>query len=134
MEDLCDHVRWMYKLELPVDVLKLARCLKIDVYSRSWAELPHAISLVDVRIVVLNATRSENSRRFDLAHELAHFILAGSELYHTNRENRFAAALLMPKREFQLEVLIARGEAPRVARIFGVSIEAVRLRNVQLRR
>lgn len=105
----------------------------VRVRARSWSGGPHAICVAELRLVILNRRRSETQRRFDLAHELGHFVLPKSS-WHTDAENRFASCLLMPKQIFQWEWLAALGHAARVAHVFGVSQTAVLRRKYELAR
>lgn len=133
MEAICQRVREAYGITgYPVDVKELAGRMGVRVILRRWRGLPHAISLRDARAVILNSARSERSRRFDLAHELAHFLLPVKGGYHTAAENRFAAALLVPAACFKVEWLVARGEVDVLAEIFGVSERVVELRRNEL--
>lgn len=116
----------------PVDVWQRAGQLGIVVLETAWRGLPHALCLYPERIIVLNGLRSLTSRRFDLAHELGHYVL-GVEHYHTSAANLFAAELLMPAAVFKLEVLVAGGVTDGVCQMFGVSRAAAQLRVKQLR-
>jgi len=132
MEEICERLRQMYGIDdYPVDVHRLAERKGVKVRERAWQGGPHAICVVELRLVILNRRRSETQRRFDLAHELGHFVLPESS-WHTDAENRFASCLLMPKQIFQWEWLAALGHAARVAHVFGVSQTAVLRRKYEL--
>jgi len=59
---------------LPVDVRRIARRLGLRVVEGRWSGLPQAVSVPGLRVVILNRQRPECARRFDLAHELWHFL------------------------------------------------------------
>lgn len=125
MEELCDQLRGLHAVdEYPVDVWKLAKGMGIRVVEREWDGLPHAICVEACRLIILNARRSEQSRRFDLAHELGHFVL-DQRSYHQDSENRFASTLLMPARVFKLEMIAALGQHARVGKVFGLNTTVV---------
>lgn len=131
MEDLCERLRRMHGVDgYPVDVRELARRMGVRVSDREWTGRPHAVCVVEARLVILNARRSRESQRFDLAHELGHFVLPESA-WHTELENRFAAALLMPRRVFMLELMVG-GYAAHVAGMFGVGETAIKRRAREL--
>lgn len=132
MEALCASLRASYgATDFPVDVWKIARGLGILVEEARWTGLPHAISLYPVRVVILNRARNESARRFDLAHEIFHFVL-GVERFHSARENRLAAELLMPARVVRMEVLGNGGPDARLAAYFGIAEAVLKLRAKEL--
>jgi Zn-dependent peptidase ImmA (M78 family) len=116
----------------PVDVRAMAERMGLTVLETEWRGLPQAICLYPLLVVVLNRRRPETARRFDLAHEISHYVL-GVEKYHTSAANQFAAELLMPAAVFKLEVLIAGGVTVEVCRMFGVSQQAARNRLDELK-
>lgn len=132
MEMVCQRLREIYDCDsYPVDIRRLAGRMGIRVREREWAGDPHAICVPEIKLVILNTRRSATQRRFDLAHELGHFVLPESA-WHSDAENRFASCLLMPRRVFQLEWIAAVGHAARLAQVFGVSQTAVLRRRVEL--
>lgn len=70
---------------------------KVDAFSRPGS----------VNIVVLNTNKRSASRaRFDMAHELGHFVLHADGYGSVNKEedaNKFAAAFLLPRNQFTRE-------------------------------
>ncbi len=133
-------------IPIPVDPLRIARRLGIEVYE---ALLDDDVSAVLVKklgqdpTIVLNANDSHNRRRFSCAHELGHFIRKSEDQYEYLDQrahlastgidseemfaNSFAAALLMPEeqvRAFQREGL----QDFEMAVKFDVSLEAMRYR------
>ena len=134
MESICERLSQTYDCDYyPIDLRRLVEKMGVRVREREWQGGPHAACVPEIRLVILNRRRSETQRRFDLAHELGHFVLPESA-WHTDAENRFAACLLMPRAVFQLEWIAALGHAARVAHIFGVSQTAVLRRRVELAR
>jgi Zn-dependent peptidase ImmA (M78 family) len=136
----------------PVQMVELADALGLRVYRRSdWPDNISGRIFRDSTLggetgyaIEVNANHHENRRRFTIAHEIAHFVLhtnlIGSELYDdglyrsglSNRveaqANRFAQRILMPDHLIQ-EALSELGSDPRtMARAFGVSEEAMRIR------
>lgn len=131
-DEICARLRMQCGLPLiPVDVRGMARALGLTVVERRWAGRPHAASVVSLRLIILNRNRPETARRFDLAHELGHFVLPETE-WHTEAENRFAAALLMPRREFE-QAVIRHGANGYCSELFQVSERAVMIRYAELR-
>jgi len=115
----------------PVDVRAMAVQMGLTVLEGEWRGLPHAICLYPQPLVILNRRRPEVMRRFDLAHELSHYVL-GVEKYHSRAANQWAATLLMPEAVFKLEVIVAGGVNLTVCRVFGVSLAAAKLRFAEL--
>lgn len=138
------------ELPLPVDPVRIAHLLGIDVFD---ASLPSDVSAVlekaegrDPRIL-LNVQDSPNRQRFSCAHEIGHFIQRGDTEYEyvdfrnifssrgENPEeiyaNAFAASLLMPEAEVKR---FARQKMPEfeMALRLGVSNDAMRLRLANL--
>ena len=132
MEDICERLCAAHGLAgYPVDVWRLAAQLGVRVRVAEWGRLPHAVWILEARLILTNARRSEAMRRFDVAHELGHVVLQ-AERYHGARENRFAACLLMPAREFRLETLAANGDWATVGQMFGVTAAAAARRGKEL--
>lgn len=133
MQNLCAALRAGHGCgEFPVDVWRIAEGLGVRVVERAWKGIPHAVCFYPSRLVILNAARPLHARRFDLAHELGHYVFE-PQRYHQKVENQFAAELLMPSREVRMEVLIC-GAGNGLAQHFGVSDEALgyRLRELGL--
>jgi Zn-dependent peptidase ImmA (M78 family) len=140
------------ELVFPVDSVSLAKRLGLDVYG---AELDPNLAGVLMKeldgptMILLNQDVDAVQRRLTCAHEIGHF------LYHVNSDERqdeysyadyldqdrstpeevaadeFAFELLMPKRFVVQEA----GHAPsvlRLAALFGVPVETMRSRLVQL--
>lgn len=108
LDRLCRVLRAKCGAEgLPVDPFLIADGLQVRVVIRKWPrhERPHAMCLLEPRLIILNGNRPETSMRFDLAHELGHFLFK-PERWHDSFENHFAKCLLMPKTEFQLSVML----------------------------
>ena len=115
---------------LPVDLGMICRRLKITVVERSLEGLPHAISVARPKLIILNSRRPKLSRRFDLAHELWHFLF--EEKYHSDHANKFASTLLMPKVAWSQLTVVSK-DARKLSEIFEVSLQMVFLRTEQLR-
>lgn len=140
-----------YQKSLPVDLIGLARDLGIRV---EWEALGDKISGQIIRnprkggssgfLIVVNSEDHPNRKRFTLAHEIAHFILhrdlieegvvdntmyRSAELssYHEVQANRLAADILMPIKIVRREWL-ADSDPVHLARRFGVSVEAIKIR------
>lgn len=146
------------KSSLPVDVVRVARRLRIVVEER---DLPMTVSGLLIKreegfAIQVNIHHSENRRRFTIAHEIAHFVLH-SELFDGKIEddalyrsetfsgaletqaNNYAAELLMPrkmiKRRYSAHCDVWKpDELPedvvveKMAAEFGVSNAAMRIR------
>ena len=74
MDSLADYCRslreWAGATDIPVDVFFIARKLGLKIVWRSWKGEPHAISVTEAGIVILNSRRDLYAQRFDLAHEV----------------------------------------------------------------
>lgn len=112
--------------EFPVDVWRIAREMGVTVIYGEWRGRPHGMCLYPERVIILNRRRRICQQRFDLAHELAHYVL-GVEERHTDAANRWAAELLMPEAIFKMETLV-RGISAELLVTFGVSKQAAELR------
>lgn len=162
-EQVCELLRTQFDAnELPIDVYKIARGMGIAVVTKRWRGRPHAACVPNLRMIILNGRRPETARRFDLAHELGHFVLEGtrsreqgtnrvghpSAMFRTGMEthaaaihgdraqNRFAAALLLPRRRFEAEWIQSRFRARGdtcLGETFRVSMWVVMLRYKELR-
>ena len=111
---------------------------------RENPQLSEVAGMVDYsgKKLYVNKAVTLGRQRFTLAHEIGHAVLhtGGDNLvdFRSNIENpaeprefeanKFAAALLMPRAEFARKWLEFRGNADLIARYFGVSPEAVRVR------
>ncbi len=146
------HLIEQHQQGWPVQVVPIANALGVNVYKRTgW---PNNISGRIFRsqeaggpsgyAIEVNADHHANRRRFTIAHELAHLILhpnlVGDELFDDDlyrsglsnvverQANKFAQRILMPDHLLQ-EAIAQFGPDPTVlARNFGVSEEAMRLR------
>lgn len=135
---------------LPVDPVRIARRLGIDVYEARLA--PHLFaSLIKEPgqdpTIVLNAIDSENRKRFSCAHEIGHFMRRSDDEYEyfdrrdmlsstgTDPEeiyaNTFAACLLMPEDEVRRRHRAGDSEVE-MALLFDVSREAMHYRLTNL--
>jgi len=131
MEELCSGLRVQHGCgAYPVDCWKLARAMEVRVIYGVWAGRPHAVCFYPLRLILLNSKRSQASQRFDLAHELAHYVL-GVERYHSSTPNQFAAELLMPASVFRLEALV-HGVDGNCSELFGVNESVVKMRAREL--
>lgn len=123
--------------QLPVDVFRLARERDITIYPRL---LPSFVSGILYKYDIgsymyLNVTQPMTRKRFTVAHEIAHHILHPAGIYTENgtrsrieREaNALAAKILMPAQSV-LEYLERGYTVPEMARVFGVSREAMNIR------
>lgn len=143
-------------VQLPIDPVRMADALGIDVY-RARMQAGVSGTLEKDRgsdpVIYLNRDDSQNRQRFTCAHELGHyvrrttsgdmdyaFIDARDQLAATGTDeeevyaNQFAAALLMPEEMVRQEHRRGLGRV-RLALRFGVSEEAMgyRLQNLNLR-
>jgi Zn-dependent peptidase ImmA (M78 family) len=94
--------------------------------------------------ILVNATEPEARKRFTIAHEMGHIVLHGEGKnyvdYRTSlssneisspkekEANRFAAALLMPKKNFSKIFDPSKNNFIETAAFFGVSLEAAKIR------
>jgi hypothetical protein len=146
---------------LPVDPIRVARHLGIDVYTNRLGSNVAAVLAKEPGedpVIVLNAADSRNRQRFSCAHELGHYVRRTnqsafdpvafdtndyeytdyrSSLSSTGEDpdevyaNGFAAALLMPEAEVRRH---HRDKSPiDLALIFDVSQEAMQIRLNSLR-
>lgn len=143
-----------FKNGAPVDLIDMARALKVDVDQHaSFPDPKTSGSIRKLRdgtyLISVNGSHSDNRRRFTIAHELAHFLLhkdiidqkglvddamyrSGASREEEYQANRMAAELLMP-RSLVLSFWNAHlREIPMLARVFGASEEAVKIRLEQL--
>ncbi|MFC3230361.1 helix-turn-helix domain-containing protein [Marinibaculum pumilum] len=85
-------------------------------------------------VIAVNKTAWSERKRFTLAHELGHMVLAVAHGLDEERAcNRFAGALLMPAEALWAEVgkhrtSISLGELARLKELFGVSLQAIAYR------
>jgi Zn-dependent peptidase ImmA (M78 family) len=139
-------------IPLPVDPVRIARNLGINVYERRLRPNVYAALVKEEGqdpVILLNEIDSPNRKRFSCAHEIGHFIRRRDAAYEyvdyrnmlsgrgTSSDERyanaFAACLLMPERqvrEFAKEEL----RDFEMALKFDVSLEAMqfRLKNLRL--
>ncbi|NSW84489.1 MAG: ImmA/IrrE family metallo-endopeptidase [Syntrophothermus sp.] len=124
----------------PVDVIEIARTLKVQVY---LTILPDKISGILHKFpgksyLYVNITHSWERQRFTIAHELGHHLFDPAGTYLTynaqeawtmceRRASRFAAQLLMPRSEVR-RCVRARMCLTDMCQHFGVSAEAMTLR------
>jgi Zn-dependent peptidase ImmA (M78 family)/DNA-binding XRE family transcriptional regulator len=117
-----------------IKVLKLDFLLSVD-------GLTCRVSRPDkeqVRVIVGSASKSEERRRFTLAHELGHMVMKiRGDLPEEKACQRFASALLMPRADLLFEVGQRRhafgyAELIQIKHMYGVSASAliVRLRDL----
>lgn len=141
---------------LPVDPIRIARQLGIDVYTNRLANNVAAVLAKEAGqdpVIVLNGTDSRNRQRFSCAHEIGHYVrrtnqaavdpvaFDTNDYEYTNYRsslsstglaadevyaNGFAASLLMP----EAEVRKRHGDASPIdlSLIFDVSQEAMQIR------
>lgn len=104
-----------------VDIINVAKSLNFEVAMMNMPSNEDGFIYVDsdkkIKIIVVNSNLSLHSKRFTIAHELAHFVLHSkdkklfahrdhklseykNELYE-NEADYFAACLLMPKQTFK---------------------------------
>lgn len=148
-------------LTLPIDVLKCAKFLKIDVKAVTFDEEISGIFVMKDKMahIAYNKNEPENRIRFTVAHELGHYVLhsqntplfidkaeklmfrnadSSSGEYRKEREaNSFAAALLMPKQILlrEIENLKKSQEEetiPYLSKKFKVSEQAMTIRLTNL--
>lgn len=136
--------------ELPVRLRGLTDYLRAEKVDASLGAISGAVSKESGRapVILINKDEPERRRRFTWAHELGHIVERGTVAQdddysfsdHRGREydlhefyaDEFAGALLMPEDEFL--TLLDRGVSDRqMARIFDVSVPAVRMRRKRLR-
>jgi Zn-dependent peptidase ImmA (M78 family) len=107
-------------------------------------------SITVIPSIIVNKNDSYGRQRFTIAHEIAHCLMdldyikqhgsidrdgkASDETYR-NRErkaNSFAAELLMPEKEFLRQFQVTNGNLEILAKFFGVSNTAARIRAFEL--
>lgn len=135
--------------QLPVRLKGLTDYLRAEKIDASLGAISGAVSKESGRapVILINQDEPEVRRRFTWAHELGHIVERGTVAQdddysfsdHRGREydlhefyaDEFAGALLMPEEEFL--PLLDRGISEReIARIFEVSLPAVRMRRKRL--
>ena len=141
---------------IPVDVWAIARDLGIEVRD---VPMPDHISGKIKNLggspehfsIWLNASHHINRKRFTLAHELAHYLLHRNEFVEIvdntmfrqdggtldsakeRQANQLAANILMPYPRIKEHRRQTRADLNDLARIFGVSLDAMRIRMEQAR-
>ena len=135
--------------DFPVDVVGFANTLGITV---KYACLDNDISGMLSKegnnyIITVEQRHPENRQRFTIAHELAHYFLhknlqeqfkdtiffrgADSDTFEF-QANLFAGELLMPADEFLKQIKEGNSKIENLAKYFGVSTLAIRVRAKQL--
>lgn len=139
---------------LPIDPVVIARSLGVNVWQSA---LPNAVSGIITRTAeggdveaFINSEHAPVRQRFTTAHEIGHLIRhdtihePGAPFYYKRDAlsacgvyedeiyaNQFAAALLMP--EDQVRIYARSHDEFGLARLFGVSLDAMRHRLTNLR-
>lgn len=150
--DLADVTR-THSSAIPIDVYRIIRAHGIDIhYIRASPKFSGMyIRIEGVPVILLNSRDSPARRRFTAAHELYHHLsytegstdlrplfsvqqrdLPTAELVEERKANRYATALLMPKEA----IIAAAAEGmtwAAMAQRFGVSLDAMRIRLLELR-
>lgn len=136
------------KITYPVDVNKIAENFDIPVYTQKLDDRLAGcfISEAGKSAIAINSKDSEVRQRFTLAHELGHFISykfqekVGSVFDErgvlaslgTDPEeifaNKFAAEILMPKKDFLKQIEESNGDINKVSEYFKVSKHAIEIR------
>mgnify|MGYP000051606101 CR=1 FL=1 len=145
-----DEVRKEYSInKFPVDVEALLTQLNISIEKR---KLDNDISGMllsqnDRYIIVVEERHPLNRQRFTIAHEIAHYFLHKNlkEKFEDNvffrgyssdslefQANNFASDLLMPKTVFIEKIKNGMNQIEDLAKFFGVSTLAIRVRAKQL--
>lgn len=155
INDLADEVRRVFNITSPIgnieDVVKtlggsVEKCTKLENFADAKIE---KIDNKSFKISILDF-QSDSRKRFSIAHELGHLFLhmgycIDDEMWNSNENNKFfrcfsgekefqahefAAAFLMPKREFKEQMAKAFNDEDYtydmgiVAEYFNVSVEA----------
>jgi len=138
---------------IPVDIYRIIRAHGIDIHCIKASSKFNGlyVRVEGVPVILLNARDAPTRRRFTAAHELYHHLsytggstelrplfysvrereLSAPEIIEEKMANRFAAALLMP--DCAVKDMVYKGFSPtRIARRFGVSVEAMDIRLQEL--
>lgn len=143
-----------FKNAAPVDLVGMARALKIGVDLNATFKDPNTSgSIRRLRdgsyLISVNKDHSDNRKRFTLAHEISHFLLhrdiidqrglvddamyrSGASRNEEFQANRLAAELLMPEGLVKSFCKAGLTSPPLIAKVFGASEEAARIRLSQL--
>ena len=137
-------------LSTPTKVVAIARLYGFDVYNLDNIDDTDILAMTGVdkrypsgKIIALNSKKSKNEKRYAIAHELGHYILAGSpkngyahinSLLKYNEKERdaliFASALLMPKDDVKrvIKKSLYLSKVTYIAKVFGVPEEVAEVR------
>ena len=133
----------------PVPIEKIAEVFELDVIPFPFHDRISGLLKKEESIIAVNKTHNPLRQRFTIAHELGHFLLGhemGGEKYQeemiddsfdkpvsSEREaNMFASAILMPREWIQSEVKKQGMNIEPLAKIFGVSKQAITIRLLEL--
>lgn len=139
-----------YSIEdFPVDIEEFSKKIGIEI---KYANLENGISGKlekdgEHYIITVENRHPKNRQRFTIAHEIAHYFLhrnlkekfedivffRGVEKDSTEfQANLFASEILMPKNQFLEQIKIGKNKIEDLAKYFGVSTLAIRVRAKQL--
>ena len=145
-----EEVRKEYSLHnFPLDIESLLERLNISLVKKVLDNDISGMLISDNGhyTIVVEERHSENRQRFTIAHEIAHYFLHKNlqEKFEdvvffrgtiTNsmefQANNFASELLMPKETFLQQIKKGKNKIEELARFFGVSSLAIRVRAKQL--
>lgn len=144
MRPSADTLLRTFRITRPaVDVEVLARAMGIDVRFVRWAPHHGRVEIDGDRAVIEVPTFGQVPfrRRFTIAHELGHLMMhdvdeafrsTGSDWFSTDplevEANQYAADLLMPLWMLEPVAMSFGPDVPRLARMFQVSEQAMRIR------
>lgn len=145
-------------MSVPIDIAGVAKFYGFSLFKKPMEENESGLIIVynekikgynSNKLIIVNENDSPRRKRFTIAHELGHFFLngVGKECFahrdvgdygESERDaNRFASALLMPKKDIEQAVAHIKEEYPKcpqslivseVARAFWVSQSAAEVR------
>jgi Zn-dependent peptidase ImmA (M78 family) len=141
--------------ELPVPIEYVADCLGLRVRRAPSTEFSGLLLRRDgTAMVGVNSNEAPVRQRFTIAHEIGHFVMHpqkdafvdfrknfrpnGPADLRERQANMFAAAVLMPRKMLLQEIerltpgLDVQGAISKLARRYGVSVEAMRYRLINL--
>ncbi|MFT9252002.1 MAG: ImmA/IrrE family metallo-endopeptidase [Acetobacter okinawensis] len=143
-----------FKNSAPVDLFGMARALKIGVDPAATFKDPNTSGSIRLLrdgsyLISINKDHSPNRKRFTLAHEISHFLLhrdiidqrglvddamyrSGASRNEEYQANRLAAELLMPEGLVRSFCKAGMTNPSIIARVFGASDEAAKIRLSQL--
>lgn len=137
----------------PIDIERVAKQLGFEVHRENFPENTSAVLVVegDIRAIGVNRNHALVRQRFSIAHELGHYLQGhgdfadsrktfedGSYDYSDpqNRQemeaNEFAAELLMPESLLRKDVTNMGLDAPRLAKRYEVSEQAMWIQLINL--